>query len=194
MPAVTDPALVVRPAHPADASRIAGLHVRSWRDAYRSFMPAAYLDTLDQDAHRIGYWQPMLDREEPGLQVWIAFWAGVPAGFVNIEPPRPEPLPSQIVPEGLGWIDHLHVAPELRGRGVGFVLFRQALEALREAGFAEAALWVYEENTPARAFYDRVGWVPDGTSAPKRIAWVGRDGVPGEITPTMVRYRGATRL
>ena len=59
---MTDSPLVIREATQGDASRIAGIHVRSWRDAYRSFVPQAYLDTLDQDAHRIGYWQPLLDR------------------------------------------------------------------------------------------------------------------------------------
>jgi len=191
---VTDAPLVIREATPGDASRIAGIHVRSWRDAYRSFVPQAYLDTLDQDAHRVAYWQPLLDRRDPGYRTWVAYWAGIPAGFVNVEPPRPDALPSQAVPEGVGWIDHLHAAPEFRGRGVGFAMFRHALESLAAEGFEEAVLWVYEANTIARGFYDRTGWVLDDTSADKRLAWVGRDGAPGEVTLTMVRYRGTTEL
>lgn len=103
-------------------------------------------------------------------------------------------MPSQVVPGGLGWIDHLHVAPEFRGRGVGFALFRHALESLASEGFSEAVLWVYEANVIARSFYDRTGWALDGTTADKRLTWVGRDGVPGEATLTMVRYRGSTEL
>ncbi len=191
---MNDPALVIREATLGDASRIAGLHVRSWYDAYRPFVPQAYLDSLDQDAHRIGYWQPLLEGHEPGFRAWMAYWAGIPAGFVNVEHPRRDATPSQAVPEGVGWIDHLHVAPEFRGRGVGLALFQQALQSLATEGFAEAVLWVYAENEIARSFYDGAGWTLDGTSADKQLRWVGRDGEPGEVTLTMVRYRGSTAL
>lgn len=33
-----------------------------------------------------------------------------------------------------------------------------AEEALRELGFAEAGLWVLEDNPRARGFYEAVGW------------------------------------
>jgi GNAT superfamily N-acetyltransferase len=55
------------------------------------------------------------------------------------------------------------VAPAARGRGVG--------EALVEAvsGWANARdlhLWVTESNTPARALYERCGFVPTGEREP----------------------------
>jgi hypothetical protein len=33
---------------------------------------------------------------------------------------------------------------------------------LRETGYAEATLWVFADNTAARAFYAKQGWLPDG--------------------------------
>ena len=185
--------LRIREANGGDASRIAGLHIRSWRTAYASFMPVAYLDLLDQDGHRLGYWQPLLDRAEPGAQAWIAFWSEVPAGFAFVAPRQPDATGTQAVPEGCGWLEHLHVAPELRGRGLGRPLFWHALAGLHGAGFSEAVLWVYEANTAARAFYERQGWAPDGAEAVKRAEWVGRDGRAGSGEFSMLRYRGPTR-
>lgn len=182
----------IRPAGPGDASRIAGIHVRSWINSYRDFAPAEYLASLDQDGHRLAYWQPRLEASRPGSRTWIAFLSGIPAGFVNNEPPHEAALPTEVVPDGVGWLDHLHVAPEFRGRGVGQVLFRVSLDALAEAGFREAVLWVYADNAAARAFYERQEWRLDGTEAPRVLRWTGRDGRPGEVTLTMVRYRGST--
>lgn len=182
----------IRDAGPGDASRIAGMHVRSWIAAYRSFAPQAYLDSQDQDALRLSYWQPRLEAAAPGSRTWIAFLSGIPAGFVNNEPPHPDAGPTEAVPEGVGWLDHLHLAPEFRGQGLGTMLFWTALDALAQEGFAEAVLWVYAENAEARRFYERERWAPDGTSADKALKWTGRDGKAGHATLAMVRYRGKT--
>lgn len=188
---VVDASLSIREAGPGDASRVASIHVRSWIVAYRSFAPIEYLNSLDQDGHRLAYWQPRLEAAVPGSRTWIAFLSGIPAGFVNNEPPHEDASPTEAVPEGCGWLDHLHIAPEFRGRGVGRALFRLALDALAEEGFEEAVLWVYADNAEARAFYERMGWHPDGTEEDKVLRWT-RDGAPAEATVVMVRYRGPT--
>ena len=54
-----------------------------------------------------------------------------------------------------GWIEHFHVDPAHQGRGVGSALL-DAVKAERPAGFS---LWVFESNTPARAFYRAHGLV-----------------------------------
>lgn len=189
---MTNSDLKIREAGPGDASRIAGMHVRSWLQAYRSFAPAAYLESLDQDALRLSYWQPRLEQAAEGSRTWIAFSSGIPCGFVNNEPPHEGAPAWEEVPDGCGWLDHIHLAPEFRGRGIGQVLFRHALDALAADGFAEGVLWVYADNAEARGFYERMGWQHDGTEVDKPFRWVGRDGTPGETTMVMVRYRGAT--
>lgn len=192
MPASQDPALKIREANAGDASRIAGMHVRSWLVAYRSFAPAEYLASLDQDAHRLAYWQPRLEAARPGSRTWIAFLSGIPAGFVNNEPPHEDAAPTEAVPDGVGWLDHIHLAPEFRGRGVGQALFRTSMDALAAEGFAEAVLWVYADNAEARAFYERMGWAPDGAEAKKTWRWTSPEGAARQATVSMLRYRGKT--
>ena len=53
------------------------------------------------------------------------------------------------------WLDDLYVAPQHVGQGIGSVLLDVA-KSVRPDGFS---LWVFETNTPARAFYRRHGLV-----------------------------------
>ena len=63
-----------------------------------------------------------------------------------------------------GWLDGLYVAPESWGTGVAAALHDAGLEQLRSLGETACRLWVLEENTRARRFYERRGWELDGTT------------------------------
>lgn len=52
-----------------------------------------------------------------------------------------------------GMVEHLYVRPDFLRRGIGSALLEQAKERL-PLGFR---LWVFQENLPARAFYERHG-------------------------------------
>jgi GNAT superfamily N-acetyltransferase len=67
-----------------------------------------------------------------------------------------------------GEIRSLYVDPSVCDRGLGTVLLRAAIAALAAAGFTRGTLWVVEGNAPARAFYERRGWVPDETDGAVR--------------------------
>ena len=82
------------------------------------------------------------------------------------------------------WLDALYVLPEAQGEGIGSALLDLA-KSLRPDGFS---LWVFESNTPARAFYLRNGLVEreltDGSGneerAPDiRMEWVAQHSVGG---------------
>ena len=62
-------------------------------------------------------------------------------------------VPSQVA--------SLYVLPERRHGGVGSALLATALDELR-AHSGHATAWVFTDNHPARAFYTRFGFVPDG--------------------------------
>ena len=52
-----------------------------------------------------------------------------------------------------GMVEHLYVRPDLLRRGIGSALLQRAKERL-PSGFR---LWVFQENVPARRFYERHG-------------------------------------
>jgi len=57
-----------------------------------------------------------------------------------------------------GWIYHLAVAKELRGRGVGKLLLDDCVRGLREAGLKRAIILVAGDNPAGHKFWLREGW------------------------------------
>lgn len=53
-----------------------------------------------------------------------------------------------------GWIDHLYVAHERHGQGIGRALLARTL-----AGRSRVRLWTFQRNARSRAFYRRQGFV-----------------------------------
>jgi GNAT superfamily N-acetyltransferase len=107
------------------------------------------------------------------------------AGLAHIYPPELYPFPREAVLErwrtsgdeifvdaaGRGfaavageWLDGMYVRPEAWGSGVADELHERAVDAIRAAGHERARLWVLEGNIRARRFYERHGWVADGSS------------------------------
>jgi GNAT superfamily N-acetyltransferase len=123
---------LLRRARPSDASAIAALHLA----ARRHDMP--YLPELHSD-EEVRAW--MRHTLLPKAEVWIAEIAGRPVGYLA--------LVDDI-------LDHLYVAPEHQGHGVGSLLLAKA-KALRPAGLQ---LYAFQRNGRARAFYEARGFAP----------------------------------
>jgi ribosomal protein S18 acetylase RimI-like enzyme len=71
----------------------------------------------------------------------------------------------------VGELYAIYVLPESSGRGVGQALMAETLRRLGEDGFAEAVLWVLEDNPRTRRFYESSGWHADGSV--KDEEWLG---------------------
>jgi len=154
---------VVRPAVEADAGAVASVHVQAWREAYAHLLPAATLDALDV-AERATAWAAIIRAR---TRVWIAERGGMTVGWASTGPGREEGAPADLELEGL------YVLRSEYGSGAGRALLEAAI------GNAAAYLWVAAENPRARRFYERSGFVADGTRAEKRLA-----GTPVDV----VRY------
>jgi ribosomal protein S18 acetylase RimI-like enzyme len=147
--------LQYRVASQADAEAIARLHVASWRDAYREFVPAAFLDALKVEL-RIAYWREEIG--DPAITVLLAESPQALVGFCACGPSHDSERPAP----GAWEIYHLHVPPSLRGQGVGAQLFASAVEHGTRAGCRALTLWVIAPNAAARRFYTRQGMRTDG--------------------------------
>lgn len=155
---MTDPAadLVLRPAEVADADVVVDIHLAARREAE---MPP-----LSHPAEEVRDW--LGRRVEDSIdEVWLAEVRGAPAGYARVSG---------------HWLSDLYVAPRHHRHGVGTALL-DLVKARRPDGFC---LWVFEMNTPARAFYERHGLVElertDGygneeKSPDIRMAWPGGD-------------------
>ena len=157
--------LEIRLAQRAELARIAEIHVTSWRVAYRGLIPAEILDSLSIE-NRLSAWQRWYEAQ--GSHLWAAYRDGHMLGFARLQPAPP----SEELPPKFGELTHLYLDPAAYGSGVGRSLFRHAVGSAREASLAGLALWVLEENSRARVFYEREGLVTDG-SRQTRPEWLG---------------------
>ena len=140
---------MIRAAQGDDLAEIAAIHSASWKEAYAGILPADYLADqvgLDLRAH----WE----RQEilPGDVVLVAEADQGLVGFAAVWC-RPDPF-----------IDNLHVSQAVRSGGIGTALMRAAAERLMSHGHSTAYLWVFESNTDAIRFYERLGAVRVGSA------------------------------
>lgn len=146
----------MRRAVPQDAAAIAAVHVRSWQVAYRGLVPDELLDALAV-AQREAVWRDVLTGEQPHA-VLVATEDGVVVGFCAVAAPSRDADADERGAE----IGAIYVAPEAWRGGVGRALMEVALADLRAGDWREVTLWVLAENRPARDFYARFGFEPDG--------------------------------
>ncbi|MEM7022974.1 MAG: GNAT family N-acetyltransferase [Pseudomonadota bacterium] len=123
-------AALLRRALPVDSVAVAEIHIAARRRA----MP--YLPELHSDAE-IHAWVrgTLITRAE----VWLAETGEHPSGYMA--------LVGQT-------LDHLYVAPEQQGRGIGSMLLKKA-KMLRPDGLQ---LYAFQRNHRARAFYEARGF------------------------------------
>ena len=57
-----------------------------------------------------------------------------------------------------GYVQHLAVAPEYRGRGIGTALMQTLMEQMEEMDIRKVHLLVKKENLKVRNFYEKLGW------------------------------------
>ena len=139
-----------------DRLALSGVYETSWRWTYRGIVPQAFLDALPA-----GRWRDFFDA--PGVYTLVAVDGSVYAGTANFG------LSRFAEYGGSGEVISLYLRPEYTGRGLGRALLEAALDALDAMGFDEVFLWVLEENTRARAFYERAGFVCSGEALEDEI-------------------------
>ena len=151
------------------------MHVETWQVAYAHAFPPAGLASLSV-AERARRWTGMLAAPAPRSAVLVAERGGRLIGFASVGPSR-----DPGADDAVGELYAVYVLPAEWGRGSGRRLLAEAADAMREAGFREATLWVLDDNPRARRAYEAAGWATDGAEK--------EDTVLGDVPVTEVRYR-----
>nr|WKN38420.1 GNAT family N-acetyltransferase [Tunicatimonas sp. TK19036] len=165
--------ITYREATSKDAEAIAQLHAQSWQQHYRGIMSDTYLDHKVLN-DRIEVWQERFRNPKATQHIIVATEDEKLCGFACTY--------TDDDPKWGTLLDNLHVLPPWQGRSIGKALICQSAKWAQqqdaETGFY---LWVFEENTAARAFYERMGGInqekvivnnPDGGTAPVfRYVW-----------------------
>lgn len=139
----------------ADVAAVSQVRARTWRAAYDGIVPAAFLDAFEPTPELIARDEERFLGRGNQVHSFVAVIDEILVGFVVAGPDRDLGPPA-------GEVWAVYVDPPYWGRGIGNQLLDIALRALREARRDPIALWVLEENRPARAFYEHAGFVPTG--------------------------------
>ncbi|WP_168626173.1 GNAT family N-acetyltransferase [Cryobacterium sp. BB307] len=141
----------IRPARAEDADRMGVVIVQSWHETYAHLLPAETLASLDP-AERADMWRRAIERRGGVGGPVVAEVDGVVVGLAGAGTPLDEdpPVPLQL------YVIYLLAAHH--GSGAGQGLLDAAI------GTEPALVWVAEDNPRAIAFYERNGFVRDGTS------------------------------
>ena len=143
-------AIAIRAATPADAPAIGRIHVESWRESYRGLLSENLLGSVTAVV-RAAMWRGALEHERP-IVLFVAQQAsGELVGFAGGGSSRAPSLPNDAE------IYAIYVLRAAQRRGCGRRLMAAVANALHGRGFKSLCLWVLEENTGARGFYERLG-------------------------------------
>lgn len=130
-----------------DRIMVSKVYEESWKSAYKGIIPQEYLDSIPE-----GRWASNLDKQGWGTLVCIDH--GKIVGTSSFCKSRLEQF------QGWGEIVSIYLLPDYIGRGYGKSLMDAVLSELKKQGYEKVFLWVLEENTGARDFYEKYGFLP----------------------------------
>lgn len=136
--------MLIRTATEADRPALLALQLASWRSAYEGLLPVAYLGKPVEADLAAAWARPFTDAD---IRL-VAEQDGRPVGLVVL-----------IEKNGAPYVDNLHVAPDVKGQGVGAALMRATAARLAARGDDRMWLTVITENRDATAFYERMGGI-----------------------------------
>ena len=143
--------IAVRRAGPTDAASVAEVYLASFQAA----LPTLRLVHTDDQVRR---W--IRDVVIPETETWVAVDGPKIVAMLSLRP---------------GWVEHLYVAPDRRGEGIG----RRLLDLAKVRCGGPLDLWTFQVNKQARRFYEANGFV----------ALELTDGAGNEEREPDVRYR-----
>jgi ribosomal protein S18 acetylase RimI-like enzyme len=146
---VSDAAVTVRLAVPADAQAIGESHAEAWRVGYDGLFDADVLAA--QVALRRDGWSDRIGAA--GMEkskLFVGECAGVVRGFAHVGPASDGTHRGEVY----GFYAH----PLAWGSGIAQAMMDHGLTALREMRFEAAIVWTMRDARRARRFYEKAGF------------------------------------
>ncbi|MCV6587676.1 MAG: GNAT family N-acetyltransferase [Marinobacterium sp.] len=146
----------VRAADHDDLHQVASIHALGWLYTY------GHNPSHPTPAQRFRMWEQVL-RESYGRLIVAENDAAI-TGFIHTMPCRDSDLKGHgFSPAKITEITALYVHPDYYGKGTGFNLLCTVTEQERATGMRGISLWVAEDNNRAISFYERNGFIGDGS-------------------------------
>lgn len=138
--------MAIRRAKAEDASRIAKVHVDSWRTTYAGIVPEKFLQEMSYEVFEERWSRWLAEEDQPAeVTFYVAeLQAGEVVGFACGGPNR-----SQEYPNYEGELYAAYLFKEYQRRGLGSLLLSAVVEELAAAGQNSMLAWVLAQN-PSR--------------------------------------------
>jgi ribosomal protein S18 acetylase RimI-like enzyme len=143
--------ITIRSAIPADTFAIAKAHVSSWRTAYKGIVADEFLQNLSVERRAKTWEEILLNPEHPAFLYVAEDETGLIVGFVSGWTER------ENNEEYTGEVGAIYLLKQAQGQGTGRKLMQAATQELIRRGHRSMMLWVLQDNTPARKFYEALG-------------------------------------
>ena len=138
-----------------NAYDVAYIHVNSWKAAYKGIVPDEYLNGLSVEKSA----QKFKEIKAKGIaHHYLMYVDKRPSGVLVYSKSFDEDTD-----EGTADIGAIYFLPEYWGKGLGTKLMDFGISEIKKAGYNAVTLWVLEQNIRARKFYEKKGFVFDGT-------------------------------
>lgn len=125
-----------------DINAIGKIYEKSWNFAYNGIIPKDYFYSVSGDK-----WLPHFENKSMNSLVLIENNQFI--GTSSYCKSRSKEF------NDFGEIVSIYLLPEHMGKGYGKLLFEATLNELVKTGYQNVFLWVLEENTRARRFYEK---------------------------------------
>jgi len=151
-------AYTVERAHLGDEAILAHIQTESWKAGFRGILNDEILARCTQlDKVEAMYRRSLESGEGNGYILRID---GKPHCIAWWDQSRAQDMP------GYAELYCIHSLQDHWRRGFGSRMMERVLEDMKNAGYARVMLWVFAENTRARAFYEAHGFADTGKIKP----------------------------
>jgi GNAT superfamily N-acetyltransferase len=139
----------IREATLGDAEGIARSHTLSWQASYRGILPDSVLDLIDVGQRASSRRQILRDDSIFKLVAYDVTHGDI-VGFCDAGPSRrPGPWAGEIYA--------IYLEHHAKRHGLGLEMFERTCAWLRAKQMPSLVIWVLENNTHARRFYEAMG-------------------------------------
>ncbi|MEU9603294.1 GNAT family N-acetyltransferase [Streptomyces sp. NPDC048057] len=139
-----------------DCTAVALVRVRGWQHAYAGMVPQPYLDAMSVPDESTQLYERVVAGRGTATHL-VAERGGTVVGWGCTGPGRDEDVPA-----GESELYALYVMPEHLSTGVGRALLAELTARATASEADRMRLWVLRDNAPARRFYEKAGFAPDG--------------------------------
>lgn len=145
----------IRYADISDSRILGQIHSQSWKVAYKGIVPDEILNNITTEKRQKYFEKALTEGWEEDAIIYRDKKA---VGLICIGKCRDTDIEGSC-----GEIWGIYLLPEYFSMGIGSKLINWGLDELRKRNYAKVTLWVLQNNSNARMFYEKIGFEHDGT-------------------------------